>query len=996
MSLEKPTNSHFKALAVLAALAAVYNADDAGAIQSEPLQQTETANNTTPETEKIPFALLKAQLVRKNNVLLNGALRDLLQDDSALEYLIRHLNYEKNRELLAKAYEMNTLLHEKILSKLNFFGADTNERLNILKTLPSSILFSALTGDSELQALLFGKDMDILSEKMKDDKYGSVFVFLKRELSIIGLNEDLIKLVTKSDEFVAESVRSVTNASSSVFWEFITYINSFRFSPNKTVENFSKVYLNALNKNIKFLREIVYNKKPYVLDKTFLDLLKGNLSETDARLIAVKIFTALDKEVILNLLREDEFFVLNLSYFRPLVQYRVWSSISPDKLTEILNENIAFADVFTEALLDNKTGVIDRKLFFDLNDEQLLLLLKKTKTPRFWNLLREKNIAEYLANVLNKLSLNDIKSKLSNSLHFLYNAQQLLSKPEVTDKKVLDFINNTINEIVDSKNYKLLSAGPSTVNLLLWEKKFWIKRLGKDFYLKTLLNSAFNSPLRAAENIEKRSYTDNDTKNALLRGIVKFVNNGFSENVTKKSERYKYNILMRTINHLHASEHTKWRQVILKNMSAMHRYWLSVNGISEVFTSTSSYVNYILPMIFEDLKSQKDGLKAYLTRFDPSLSGLGTFILVVARYDKLDEFMRISKLDNPTYILKQLLNANMNVDNAQAIIKLLLYAGSNKGDKWAKSMELELYRAYKNARGEDDVLARKLSTLASLYAHTFSVKSADSELTEWFGSASRKEKITIPDKMSFKDLFRKEGKYFVHRQAWFFLEGGDKDGIKSRWSAIARLKRAGFKKIEIKSLAKTSRSVDATPLLYRKTFGKKMIELWLSPIIDIDKLSEYSSPSRLLSENLFEYLRAGKVDGLAYRGHSTYVLDMARLLKRIDLPENSHINIFNLGSCGGASSIQTISNVLPVSVSAWIATEGTGSSDINDPIFVSLLNEILRVEDEAGETLNFVDFEKKMKRRFANNKLFQSYKMPHSNFPAILDFHFRSIEKEVK
>ncbi len=1005
MSLEdfKKLKSHIKILGTLAAFLSAFlnHLEKSKAFPEMQLNLEAVSGFAEKESntkKEIPFTLLRALMSRESSVLLDMALRDLLRDKEALDYLIMHLSSESNRELLDRAYEIDVSLHRRILHELDFFNKDLSERLGILMHFPNSLFFYTLTIDKELRDYILSENSSILYKRLEEDKNGSVFIFLVRELTIIDSEESIVESLSKDDSFITGSIKSLRKSSKHAFWKFMTYINTLRFYQNKSLRDFAEKYLSLLKQDLNTLKQYTYETSPYKMDTAFLEFLKGNFPNSEVRQITGEIFMSLEDDVILGLLQDDENFVSNLNYFHPKLQNKVWSIITPDILERILQKNGKFAGVFMEALLSPSNNEVHKnvkKLFFSLNSRQVLIFLKNADSSYFWDFLMEEEFLNKVRDVLGKLTLDDIKSKLSFSNYFLRNVYDLSTKRKQVNGDVLHFFNNTLDGIIASKDYNILGSDSSSLNFLIWKEEFWKKRLGKDFYLRVLISAAVNSPLLAAENIEKKNYHNEEIKEALLRGIVRYVSHNFSEQ-QHKNKMHNYNILMRIINHLHAPEHTKWRQVILKNMSALHRYWLSIYGVSEVFTSTSSYVNYILPIIFEDIRLSKGGVDVYLKKVDPDLSGLGTFILVIARYNKLDEFLAISKLDNPNYLLKQLLNGKISVDNAQAIVKLLFYVGSSdKYSKHLKSMELELYKSFKKAENNSDtILARKLSSLASLYWHAFSAKSLtkDPELLAWFAESVRKENVLIPDKLHAQDLFDMEGGNFVHRQVWFFFEGGDKDGIKSRWSAAAHLKKAGFEKIKTVR-SKTQQTADDSLLVYRKKEGNKIVELWLSPIIRIDDLKMSYDLSKVLSGDLLELLQAGKVKGLAYRGHSTYVPDMAALLKKIKIPKSSRINFFNLGSCGGASSIELLSGALPMPISAWIATESTGSSDINDKIFVSLLEEIVKLDPDDGDILDFIEFEKKLRRHFAGNKLYHSYKMPYSNFPAILNFHFRKIEK---
>jgi hypothetical protein len=112
-------------------------------------------------------------------------------------------------------------------------------------------------------------------------------------------------------------------------------------------------------------------------------------------------------------------------------------------------------------------------------------------------------------------------------------------------------------------------------------------------------------------------------------------------------------------------------------------------------------------------------------------------------------------------------------------------------------------------------------------------------------------------------------------------------------------------------------------------------------------------------------------DVLVHRGHAFHVTKTLRYLR----PKTAFVF---LGSCYGAESVQ---DVMQLARQAQVlATAGTGSHTVNDPLLKALNERMLATEAQ----LDWEPFWASVRSRFGGNALFGDYIAPHRNTAAIL------------
>ncbi len=491
-------------------------------------------------------------------------------------------------------------------------------------------------------------------------------------------------------------------------------------------------------------------------------------------------------------------------------------------------------------------------------------------------------------------------------------------------------------------------------------------------HLRLIKLSAAEDPLLHAGYLEMNyNSTTNEEINATINGMKTFVLNYLADSY----DPVKYNKVIRIINHLHPHKLSKYRGEIIDLLSLKQRYTLSVYGAEELFTSTSTYVNYLFPAIMKDV--EKLGIKQYLERVDKEGILLGKFFKVAARYGKLEQLFNGLSLDDVANITEHILG-RMSADNALTMVEIFKLFKDKPAD--IEKLLIDLHKLDKHFQDSGDTIRKRmLETTASLIYHS-SIKNYDlqnEKLKLWLKSSAGRERLFIPDKITFNKLYLQEGDKMVHRQLWLFFEGGDKDGVRSRWSAVSRLKKAGFK---FKTLRDDVR-------LATKTRGDKVVEIYLSNIISVEDV--ISSPAIL-------DLMSGadkKFQVLTYRGHSTYIPKFSEFL-HYALKGPQPLALINLGSCGGVSSIGEVADSIPQEVPAWIGTQATGTAEINDLILSNMATTILQIN--PGQELDFRSLKQKINNQISAGfmRQWQAYKFPYENIAAILTIHFNRIKRQ--
>ncbi len=530
--------------------------------------------------------------------------------------------------------------------------------------------------------------------------------------------------------------------------------------------------------------------------------------------------------------------------------------------------------------------------------------------------------------------------------------------------------NSALHESVDAKVVaEAASLLSNQKDYVLGKQASYIKKIwGEEFYKDVLKLTLSKNPEDLTIFIEDESVPEK-IKLELIGALVEASKDMYFKD---KLPYQMYNKWIRAINALHLAKYTKFRGEIIKNMGPAHRFYLAAGGLSEMFTSTSTYANYLLPAIAQDI--QKAGsITAYLKL----TKGKGEFTSLIhafSRYGKLDEFLRISNAQAAS-LIKEILESKYGTaaEQVQSVLEMIDYYYKNKNFDELRKIEELLFNLRKNE------YAKTTQIIASLYLTRYKkLASANPKVKNWFLESYEKEKIQFPDTIEFDQLYSKEGNEYVHRQIWFFFEGGDKDGIKSRWSAISRLKSAGFVLRELNG----NKTQNDKIYIFTLQKDNKKVEIILSPIINV-RLLENEEYINKISKYIIPFSKNTHL--ISYRGHSTYVPDFSYSLPKF-LGKKVEAQMVYLGSCGGVLSIEKLSYAFEDMPNYWFATEAVGSTSVNDPLLAQLAKHILNIKH--NEKFSFKEFKNKLPSYLLSNPKFQSYKLPHENLAAIILKHY--------
>ncbi len=533
------------------------------------------------------------------------------------------------------------------------------------------------------------------------------------------------------------------------------------------------------------------------------------------------------------------------------------------------------------------------------------------------------------------------------------------------------------------------------------------------------------SPLKTSEYLEEKLQKDSYKKfSSPLVGSIKtkFGKDGGDFSATE------YNELMRTINHLHdssASTNNEIRKEMVENIAPTHLYNLLIHGRQELFTSTSTFVNHILPKILRGIES-KGGLSNYLKAVDPQQKNTPFFIEVFARYGKIQDILKYFEKEEDVKNLSESLlsfdisSGDFNYDaplTALRILNFLQKDAQNKeqNQKFIATVEGVLLGKIKNSSGKLQKIYALLGTLyknsngseiSGNHANAFSqINSPQAEKLGYFNEIP-KSKLFTPEKRDGKEVF-------VHRHFQVFLEGGDGDGKRSRESMAtiiantAKSKRnrylqSGFKidnglTNRLNKREKNEEKLennDRVFVLYKekKEGGKTYrTEVILSNVMSsrdpqmTPNLRQYLLQMPEKTENpdgeISEKKSVKNIHSISYRGHSTYVQEVSRLFGRMreEKPEIFDELVAGFwGSCGATSSLKEFQKGLGM-MPPSVATSGTGTSDVNSPVIGKFLDSTQKI----NSVLNWGEFNQDIEdSNLSQLSKFKDYEFPQKNIGA--------------
>ncbi len=662
------------------------------------------------------------------------------------------------------------------------------------------------------------------------------------------------------------------------------------------------------------------------------------------------------------------------------------------------------------AVGDKKINFMDLKNYFKKDDFKLSL--KKGGTSMLYVLLDK------------VVKLSEIKLYFTDPLDLV-----LLRGNVLREKLYLD----VLDENPEDLDY-LIQINPLLVTGNL-EKK-----LSKDSAKKYKSGLVKSVKLKFKEDEKNNENNSGDKENKLSDKDKIDPNKAKIKKIDLTSQ--DYNELMRTINHLHdssGSTNNEIRKAMVEVIPAKHLYKLLIHGKTELFTSTSTFVNYIFPKILKEIK-KSGGLMEYLKKVDPEKKNLPVFMEVFARYGKIQDILSLLKSeDEIKNISKDLLdfkieNKDFNYDSPLTTLNILNYLHEDveknpknreKNEKFINKIEEVLLENLSQSENLEDKRKNKIYKLISAMYLKINKKYLNKNIVEKLKNIKSKsfEKLSQFEKIKKSDLFTEEiingEKVQVHRHLQFFIESSDRDGEKSRWSMDSELKREGFK-IDRKLSKKLNKSkkgeknksgLDEIFVFYKEKIqgGKKYrTEVILSNVMKSSDPKMDTNLKKYLHQDGEENLGKKKkenssnenkklpknIHSISYRGHSTYVEQASNLLKKL---RDKSPKIFEKlvsafwGSCGGTSSLKEFRKGLGM-IPPSLATNATGTSDVTSPIVAKFFSKILKIKKE----LSWKKFNKEMdgEKRVSGNSKYSGYQFPQKNISAQFISAVQSIMKE--
>lgn len=387
-----------------------------------------------------------------------------------------------------------------------------------------------------------------------------------------------------------------------------------------------------------------------------------------------------------------------------------------------------------------------------------------------------------------------------------------------------------------------------------------------------------------------------------------------------------------TMNDLHESKDPEIRFAIIKDNTSSEIYSHMVYGEAEVFTST---FNGMYTRMMEKVKNE--GKSGYQLIEGVNFTHFRTFIKLCARYNRLKEFLGTMGEDKQKEIVDHFTS---NIETAQnpleEAVTIADTFASIKDPDLLKIIQDKLRTEFVRVQSKDNKEGKKLyGLLAGMFGESAIIDQA------WYKEMGEKYKLDDITHIESKDLFDSNK---INTQQYFFYN--DADGKSSYESYLGNYRGKNNWKIEDKK----------TYIIISGMGNGRRVEMYANK-------PEHEDATKDI-EKVFEEKKIEKIV-VVHRGHSYHAKDtIAHLTNRA--------KIVVLGSCGGYTNVVGVLDKAPQS--HILATKGTGTMTVNDPILLMLNEQIL-----SGKNIDWQTFWYKAEEKLGNNPNFASYIPPHRN-----------------
>lgn len=424
--------------------------------------------------------------------------------------------------------------------------------------------------------------------------------------------------------------------------------------------------------------------------------------------------------------------------------------------------------------------------------------------------------------------------------------------------------------------------------------------------------------------------------------------------VDKNLKDISLNIVQR-INSLHESSDLI-RFDIVESFDVIELYSLMVYGGKEIFTSS---FNGLFNRLKLKLDKKNGGISGQMLINKVGKDKIRVFISQCSGFNRLDEFLStMDRIDADRLLIDIIKNIETSEDKLSKSSVVSEIFGNIEDMERLKILQKQIKIEYeriennKSSKKEDLII---YGLLSQMFKNDALVEK------EWYKSMSSKYYLNKITELKLKDLFNKNG---VCVQKYYFFEDGDGDGLSSFNNFIKSYKND--------SKWEVNRNNKDFVIITGKN-QDKIIEIYAnipktgtSGIAGIEEMDKFMEDKKL------------KINVYTYRGHSFGFQISGDI---------SNASLVNIGSCGGYKNISYILNESPNA--NIISTQGTGSKDINDPIFLNLNNLIL-----SGKDIIWKDYWEKLPLSIRNNKNFKDYVPPYKNQGAMFIRAYNEIKNK--
>jgi hypothetical protein len=395
-------------------------------------------------------------------------------------------------------------------------------------------------------------------------------------------------------------------------------------------------------------------------------------------------------------------------------------------------------------------------------------------------------------------------------------------------------------------------------------------------------------------------------------------------------------VSVRTLNDLH-NERDAQRFSGVKDYSSEQLYTLMVYGDQELFTSS---FNGLFSRMIKKIKTEKSDGTKLLEKVGKNK--FRTFVRLCASYNRLDEFLDTLSVDAREELLTDFVRGIEKEKNPLEQAVTIADVFSVVDDKNILKVFQGVIRSeYERVQQEGN---REGTSLYGLLAGMFGEKAVINE--SWIKHMA--EKYQLPDihALSHANLFDKTG---TNIQRYFFY--GDEDGAASFENFLFTYKRDASWTIQDKK---------GYVIISKKENGKTIEIFANKPSAENDGNSAIEDLFKKQQKDPHVYV---------HRGHSYHASDSIEKIRQ-------NAALVSLGSCGGYGNVE---QVLARAGSAHIiSTKGTGTMKVNDPVFKSLNEEMLK-----GKDVMWQKFWKGVESRLGSVQELHDYVPPHKNLGVV-------------